>query len=202
MERKAHWDGVYAKLSDERMSWFQPSPQRSLELILNASGGHGRVLDVGGGTSLLVDRLLEYPFDRVAVLDISAVALVRARARLGVRAEQVQWIEGDITADPPLGEFDIWHDRAVFHFLTDANDRERYVALAGRTLSVGGHMVIATFGPEGPTRCSGLEVCRYDARSLAEQLGTGFALTRQESERHFTPSGRPQDFLYAVFRLV
>jgi SAM-dependent methyltransferase len=127
MDKKEHWESVYRSKKDTEVSWHQAEPCISLELILEASGGRGRVIDVGGGSSVLIDRLLGHPFDRLAVLDISEAALERARSRLGAEARRVEWIAGDITDALPLGEFDTWHDRAVFHFLTDADDREKYL---------------------------------------------------------------------------
>lgn len=148
---------------------------------------------------MLVDRLLDYPFDRLAVLDVSATALERSRSRLGDRAKRVEWIEADVTGEPDLGTFDVWHDRAVFHFLTDAGDRKKYLELARRTLPVGGYLILATFAPDGPARCSDLDVCRYDAFSLAAMVGPGFDVVRELRESHLTPWGSPQAFQYAAF---
>jgi SAM-dependent methyltransferase len=200
MDRKAHWEGVYTTKGETEVGWFQPDPALSLELIQSVAPGRGRVIDVGGGASLLVDRLLDSEFEQVAVLDISGAALDKARARLGGRANSVHWIEADVTSVGSVDEFDLWHDRAVFHFLTDPDDRRRYLELAERTVPPGGHLIVATFAPEGPTRCSGLEVCRYDARSLAAELGDAFSLVREATENHVTPHGTPQAFFYGVFR--
>jgi SAM-dependent methyltransferase len=200
MIRKAHWEGVYATRDANEVGWFQPDPTRSLDLIRAVSPGRGSVIDVGGGASLLVDRLLESGFERVAVLDISGSALETARRRLGERANSIRWIEADLTTVEDIGKFEVWHDRAVFHFLIDPADRRKYIELAERTVTPRGHLIIATFAPEGPTRCSGLVVRRYDARSLADELGNAFSLVRQEAEIHITPRGSPQAFSYAVFR--
>jgi len=200
MDRKAHWEGVYTTRGERELGWFQPDPALSLEVIRAVSPGRGGVIDVGGGTSLLVDRLLDSGFKRVAVLDISKAALDKASARLGERANSVRWIEADVTTVGTVGEFDVWHDRAVFHFLTDPVDRRRYVELAHHSISPGGHLVIATFASEGPLKCSGLEVRRYDARSLAAELGDGLALVREATEIHVTPGGSTQAFFYGVFR--
>ena len=200
MDRKAHWEQLYAAKGERDVSWFQAEPALSLELIQAASSARGRVIDVGGGASVLVDRLLDLGFGHVAVLDISWAALEKARVRLGKRADAVRWIEADVTAVEDVGEFDVWHDRAVFHFLTEPGDQRRYVELARRSIPPGGHLIIATFAPEGPPRCSGLEVCRYDARSLAAALGDAFALAREAAEAQVTPWGSTQAFFYVVFR--
>lgn len=159
------------------------------------------VIDVGGGTSVLVDRLLDAGY-ALTVLDISQGALDRARQRLGVRASQVRWVAADVTAVEDLGPFDVWHDRAVFHFLTDPGDRRKYIALAERSIRVGGHLVIGTFALDGPEKCSGLLVERYDGKKLAAELGKGFNLKKELGEKHLTPLGKPQQFHYAVFERV
>ncbi len=183
------------------MSWYQPEPRLSLELIRAAApAAGGRVIDVGGGASLLTDRLLDLAFERLAVLDIAESALKAARSRLGTRAGLVQWIAADVTEIQAVGTFDVWHDRAVFHFLTDPADRRKYVDLARRTLPELGHLIIASFDDDGPTRCSGLEVCRYNAASMAEELGEGFSLVKEARETHFTPWNASQTFFYGVFR--
>jgi 2-polyprenyl-3-methyl-5-hydroxy-6-metoxy-1,4-benzoquinol methylase len=160
----------------------------------------GRIIDVGGGASVLVDRLLELPFEKVAVLDISETALNKARSRLGQRAGRVEWIAADITEVEDIGSFDIWHDRAVFHFLTDAADRRKYVELARHTIPGGGHLVIASFADQGPKRCSDLDVCRYNAETMGAKLGESLSLVREARERHKTPGGSSQAFFYGVFR--
>jgi len=154
---------------------------------------------VGGGASVLVDRLLDLPFGEIVVLDISETALGKARARLGERAGRVRWVVADVTESPELGSFDVWHDRAVFHFLTDPTDRRSYIELARKTVPEGGHLVIATFADDGPEQCSNLDVRRYNARSLASELGDGFTLVREARETHLTPGGKPQQFTFAVF---
>jgi SAM-dependent methyltransferase len=201
MDRKSHWERVYAARSPAEVSWFQAHPALSLELIEEAAPHRdARILDVGGGASVLVDCLLEAGYRRLAVLDISAAALQHARARLGVRAEAVEWHEADVTAFSPPHTFDLWHDRAVFHFLTERADRARYVAALTRALSPGGHIVIATFAPDGPPQCSGLDVVRYEPAALAAELGPGFALCTSRSEIHLTPAGNTQHFHYCLFR--
>ncbi|QDV37553.1 hypothetical protein ElP_54930 [Tautonia plasticadhaerens] len=154
---------------------------------------------MGGGASVLIDRLLDLGFETVAVLDISGTALETARARLGRRSGAVRWIEADVTEAGDIGTFDIWHDRAVFHFLTEAADRARYVELARRTVPAGGHLIVATFADEGPRRCSDLDVCRYNPGSLASEFGNGFSLVGGAGETHTTPWGFQQAFTYGVF---
>ncbi|HKM52062.1 MAG: class I SAM-dependent methyltransferase [Isosphaeraceae bacterium] len=201
LDRKAHWERVYSTKGEVEVSWYQDEPRLSLELIravVPATGG--RIIDVGGGTSVLVDRLLELPFEAIAVLDISETALGKARLRLGERARRVRWLSADVTDVDDLGTFDIWHDRAVFHFLTDVSDRKRYVELARRTVPEGGHLIVASFADDGPKRCSNLDVCRYNAESMAAELGEVFSLVREARETHTTPWGSSQAFFYGVFR--
>jgi SAM-dependent methyltransferase len=200
-DRKTHWEHIYSAKPETGVSWYQDEPRLSLELIgAVAPAEAGRIIDVGGGASVLVDRLLDLPFGEIAVLDISETALGKARARLGERAERVRWVVADVTEAPDLGTFDVWHDRAVFHFLTDPDDRRSYVELARQTVPEGGHLIIATFADDGPKRCSDLDVCRYNARSLASELGDGFSLVREARETHSTPWGSSQAFVYGVFQ--
>jgi SAM-dependent methyltransferase len=166
IDRKTHWEQVYSTKAETGVSWYHDEPRVSVELIgAVATAEGGRIIDVGGGASVLVDRLLDLPFGEIAVLDISETALGKARVRLGGRAERVRWVVADVTEAPELGTFDVWHDRAVFHFLTDPDDRRSYVELARKTVPRGGYLVIATFADDGPKRCSDLDVCRYNARS-------------------------------------
>lgn len=202
MDRKAHWDGVYASKSDTEVSWYQARPALSLTLIGEICPHKGRVIDVGGGASVLVDRLLDAGFDQPAVLDVSETALARAKARLGQASRRVQWIVADVTKARDIGRFDVWHDRAVFHFLAAPQERRAYVELATRTLSPGGHVVLSTFALDGPMRCSGLDVCRYDAASVSAELDQAFELVKESAETHITPAGQPQSFFYGVFRRV
>jgi SAM-dependent methyltransferase len=199
-KRQAHWENVYATKPETGVSWYQAEPRLSLALIQAvAPAAGGRIIDVGGGASVLVDRLLDGSFERIAVLDIAECALTKARARLGARAERVDWVAADVTEIADVGTFDVWHDRAVFHFLTEADDRRRYVDLARRTLPRGGHLIIASFADDGPKRCSDLDVCRYNARSMAAELGDGFSLVTEASEAHTTPWSSSQKFFYGVF---
>ena len=198
MDTKDHWERQYTTKNANEVSWFQAEPRLSMELIQWSCPERGRVVDVGGGASLLVDRLLDEDFSKIAVLDISPQALEEAKTRLGKKSERVQWIEADITAVATVGEFDVWHDRAVFHFLTSPDDRRKYVDLATRTVLAGGHLVVGTFAQDGPTRCSGLDVCRYDPESLAAEFGSAFRMVRHEREIHSTPSGKSQPFTFVV----
>lgn len=200
MTRKEHWENIYSTKADAEVSWTQPDPRTSLSLIREVCPS-GRIIDVGGGTSPLVDRLLDASYS-VAVLDIADAALERARTRLDGRADQVRWVVADVTASPDLGTFDVWHDRAVFHFLLDPSDRAAYLALLGRSVPAGGHVIIATFALDGPEKCSGLDVRRYDSPMLVAELGTDFILLKSVSEMHQTPWGKPQSFQYTLFRRV
>ena len=202
MDRKRHWEDVYDVKRSDEVSWYQPRPERSLELLAAAGAvPESAVLDVGGGDSTFVDALVERGFTDVTVLDLSATALARARARLGARAAGVRWIEADVThADLPSAAYDFWHDRALFHFLTDADDRARYASTAADAVRPGGTLVIATFAADGPTRCSGLDVVRYDAAGLARQFADAFYLVRDLGDVHRTPSGAEQRFTYAMLR--
>lgn len=201
MSRRDHWDHVYTTKSDADVSWFEASPEVSLRL-LDAAGlsASSRVLDVGGGDSRLVDALLHRGVPDVTALDVSGAALARARARLGDRADTVTWIEADVTGDWMSAPVDFWHDRAVFHFLVDADDRDRYVAKLRETLRPGGTAVIATFALDGPTKCSGLPVARYSSETLAQTLGDAFVLDEASSHIHTTPWGATQAFQYARLR--
>jgi SAM-dependent methyltransferase len=201
MDRASHWEQIFARKSDTQVSWYQPDPELSVKLIAQVQPSRdGCVIDVGGGTSVLVDRLLGLGYDCLTVLDISALALARSRDRLGERAGRVRWLNGDITEMSDLGSYSVWHDRAAFHFLTANNDRRRYAEIARRTISSGGHAIIATFAPDGPDQCSGLEVCRYDAQSLVREMGSGFHIEQQVRETHTTPWGTEQPFVYTVLQ--
>ena len=200
MDREAHWQKLYTTKSDRDLSWFQESPTISLRLIEAAGLGLDTcVLDVGGGASRLVDTLLEKGVGCVCVLDIAEEALTRAQGRLGPDGGRVTWIVADVTGEWAAMPVDIWHDRAVFHFLTDASDRANYLAQMRRHLRPGGSAIIATFGPDGPEHCSDLPVVRYSPEALAAELGPGFTLVESVPEIHQTPSGTTQAFQYARF---
>jgi SAM-dependent methyltransferase len=195
--RKAHWEGVYGTKLPTQVSWYQPAAAWSFELV-RATGvaRSAPILDVGGGASPLVDHLLGDGYTDVTVLDVAGSALAHARSRLGDAAGRVDWLEADITQFRPTRDYALWHDRAVFHFLVDAGDRSRYLDVLRGALRPGGHVVLATFGPEGPARCSGLPVQRYSVQDIAALLGPGFVLRRQQVEIHHTPAGLPQQFVY------
>jgi SAM-dependent methyltransferase len=204
MDDKSHWDRMYGTIAPERVSWYQAEAQLSLRLIREAVPDTGAaIIDVGGGASTLVDGLLSAGYRRLTVLDLSHVALTAARARLGVAAETVRWIEEDVlTATLPNEAFDLWHDRALFHFLTSPVDRSRYVAQVRRAVRPGGFVLIATFALDGPVKCSGLEVARYSADGLQAEFGPEFRLAGSTREEHHTPDGRTQAFTYCLCRTV
>ncbi len=198
-----HWENVYASRSPEAVSWFRPHLEHSLAFLEAARlGRDAAVIDVGGGASTLVDDLLDRGYSNVTVLDLSQQALDAARARLGERASRVRWICADVT-DVALepAAYDLWHDRAVFHFLREPAARERYVAGVRRALKPGGHVIVATFGPHGPERCSGLEVMRYSPDELHAEFGSEFARLASATERHVTPWGTEQEFIYCYCRM-
>lgn len=203
MPTKTHWDTAYDQRGSTRVSWFRPHLDQSLELIRSAAPDPtAALIDVGGGASNLVDDLLQAGYRDVGVLDISPSALTVAKERLGDAAASVDWIEGDITRmDLPEARYDVWHDRAVFHFLTDQADRDHYVAVVTRAVKPGGHVIVATFATDGPERCSGLPVARYDAGSLHAQFGGPFELLDSRRETHHTPAGTEQPFVYCLCRL-
>jgi SAM-dependent methyltransferase len=201
VDRKRHWERVYTEKSAHETSWYQAVPTPSLQMIRHAAdGATPSLIDVGGGASLLADVLLEQGFLDLTVLDISARALEQARLRLGPRADRIEWIEADVTEFVPGRSWEIWHDRAAFHFLIDPADRARYVDVLRRALVVGGQAIIAAFAPDGPQRCSGLEIVRYKAQTLAGELGPGFELEEERCEVHLTPAGSEQRFGFYRFR--
>lgn len=196
--RREHWQGVYAKHAVDEVSWYQERPATSLALVRRAAAPPGAaVVDVGGGASRLVDALLDDGYVRVAVLDVSETALARARARLGERAGRVEWLAADVTRWRPARPFDVWHDRALFHFLVDSGERAAYRAALAAALRPGGHAILGTFAPDGPERCSGLPVVRYDAAALSAELGPAYRLVEELAEDHVTPAGKVQRFRFA-----
>jgi len=202
MQPKHHWEKVYETKSANTVSWFQEHAEQSLRLIretgvpLTAS-----IIDVGGGASTLVDDLLETGYQSVTVLDLSGAALAAAQKRLGSQAKSVRWIDANITsAELPAHAYDVWHDRAVFHFLISAADRHAYVEAVLRAVKPGGHVIVATFAEDGPTQCSGLPVMRYSAGDLHAEFGSPFTLLRHEKEEHHTPTGNVQKFVYCYCR--
>lgn len=201
MDYKSHWETIYTTKAPTEVGWYEPHLRMSLEFIVRSGvRPEGRIIDVGGGASTLVDDLLARGFRHITVLDLSPAAINLAKARLGKHAADVVWIEADIThVTLPEQYYDLWHDRAVFHFLTMADDRRRYVDAVQRALKPGGHLIVATFAPEAPPQCSGLEVVRYRPEQLQEELGASFALLESCHEGHLTPSGMSQPYLYCRF---
>lgn len=203
MDPHAHWQHVYRTKAESDVSWFESLPAVSLQLLESAGLTRDTcVIDVGGGDSHLVDVLAARGLDCVAVLDVSETALARAKARLGPAAGALVWIRSDVAADWSLKPMDIWHDRAVFHFLVDPADRAAYLRQLRRTLKSNGTVIIATFAPEGPDRCSGLPVARYSPESLATELGPDFRLMESVRHTHVTPWGTAQAFQYSRFARV
>ena len=196
--RQEHWQRVYRDKAEDELSWHEDEPARSLGWIREVAQPGQDVIDVGGGSSRLAARLVDAGFGRVAVLDLSEAALARARQQAGASADRIEWIVGDVTRVQDVGAFDVWHDRAVLHFLVEPEDQAKYVELARRTVRPGGYLVIATFSLDGPDKCSGLPVQRYGAGQLAERFAPDFALHKHEEALHRTPWGRPQAFLHAV----
>jgi SAM-dependent methyltransferase len=197
---QAHWDQVYRTKQTDTVSWFRPHLETSLAMIRQTGvAADAPIIDVGGGASTLADDLLAAGYSDVTVLDLSEAALDAARSRLGSNAARVLWLADDATtATLPPSHFQVWHDRAVFHFLTEPADRRRYVEQVRRALAPGGHVVIATFAPEGPQRCSGLATARYDADALHAEFGAEFRLLERRQERHRTPAGVEQEFIYCL----
>jgi len=203
MNRREHWQTVYQTKASDCVSWFQARPTVSLAML--ASAGFQRdtcIIDIGGGDSRLVDHLVAQGASCVTVLDVSGAALERARTRLGPHAGSVSWIESDVTSEWAVPTVDIWHDRAVFHFLTEPSDRAAYRNRLEQGLRLGGSLIIATFGPDGPQKCSGLPTIRYSPESINQELGSRFRLEESTRELHQTPFGTIQEFWYSRFRLT
>lgn len=202
MNAKTHWETIYQTKEPTQVSWFQPHPQLSLELIRRTGiQPEEPIIDVGGGASTLADDLLASGFRSITVLDISAKALQAARQRLGAQADAVSWIEADVAESSlPAQTYAVWHDRAVFHFLTQPSDRQRYIANVRRAIRPGGFVIVATFATDGPNRCSGLDVIRYSPESLHGEFGREFELVDSVKEVHHTPSGGEQRFVYCYCR--
>ena len=200
IDRKAHWERIYETKASRELSWYEAYPETSLRLITNVGlDPVARIIDVGAGESLLVDQLLDLGFRNVTVLDVSRHALARAQARLAERRDMVRWISCDVTTFRAQTTFDLWHDRAAFHFLTDPEDRERYIDAMRRSLTDDGHLIMATFSLAGPPKCSGLEVVRYSPQSLAREVGSDFQLAESIEQMHVTPGGAKQAFIFCRF---
>ncbi len=201
-ETQNHWNRVYLTKPADSVSWYQAQPKISLEYVAAANlASDASIIDVGGGASLLVDRLLAQDRTALSVLDVSAAALATARERLGANAAKVNWIEADVREFDPPQRYDLWHDRAVFHFLTTPADCAAYMTALRRSLNPRGHVIIATFAMDGPPRCSGLDVAHYDAASLHAQFGEDFELLDSRRETHITPNGSEQRFTWAHMRM-
>jgi 2-polyprenyl-3-methyl-5-hydroxy-6-metoxy-1,4-benzoquinol methylase len=203
MDARTHWENIYTTKAADQVSWYRRHLETSLALIERAATDrYASIIDVGGGESTLVDDLLARGFQNITVLDVSKVAIEATKQRLGSRAERIHWLVADVTQvelDPRT--YDVWHDRAVFHFLTLPEQRSAYVRQAARSVRPGGHVIVGTFGPEGPTKCSGLNVVRYDADSLHDEFGARFRLVENSKELHDTPFGTTQQFLYCYCKV-
>lgn len=203
LQNKEHWETVYSTKSSKAVSWYQPHAEVSLQLIqATGVGPHAKLIDVGGGASTLVDDLVDHGYHNITVMDLSKSALAVTRARQGKKDSGVQWLEADVlTAQLPAHAFDVWHDRAVFYFLTSTEDRNAYVAQVLHSVKPGGHVIVATFADDGPLQCSGLPVMRYAADDLHAEFGEHFSLASHQRETHTTPSGALQQFVYCYCRI-
>jgi len=198
--RKDHWERVYKKHSSTEVGWYQAHPEGALKLINNTGVGFdSRIIDVGGGTSNLTGLLLDQGYKKLAVLDISGTSIEKAKSQLGEKSNRITWIEADVTKYSFMEQFDVWHDRAVFHFLTKAEDRKGYINSLNQALKLNGHLIIATFGLDAPPKCSGLPVVRYTPETLPNEVGHNFNVVETFEEDHMTPSGVKQDFIYCRF---
>ncbi len=202
MESKAHWDRIYATNPHTQVSWYRHHLEVSLRLIERTGiDKTAHIIDIGGGASTLVDDLLDRGFRHITVLDISAAALHAAQERIGCRGADVNWLEADITkATLPAGCYDLWHDRATFHFLTLDKDRRGYVEAVRHSVKAQGHVIVATFADDGPTRCSGLDIVRYSGNALHHEFGNDFELVESVREEHQTPFATVQNFVYCWCR--
>ena len=203
MSTQTHWEKIYREKAPDAVSWYRPHLETSLALIKKAAPNrNASIIDVGGGESTLVDDLLACGYQNVTVLDVSETAVVFTKRRLGQAAVCVRWVTADITnCELPPGAYDVWHDRAVFHFLTALEQRAAYIRQVARSVKAGGHVLVSTFGPEGPIKCSGLEIVRYDTESLHAEFGARFRLLESHEELHNTPFGTTQQFLYCLCRV-
>jgi len=198
---KDHWEKIYQAKSPLEVSWYQSEPGLSLKLIKNCSlNKNDAIIDIGGGASLLVDKLCELGYQQISVLDISDNALQHARDRLTNKAGEIEWITADITEFSPAQQFSLWHDRAVFHFLTAASDRKKYIDNLTTSLKPGGYLILAAFSIGGPTMCSGLEIVQYDRSKLQNELGKPFRFIDEKNETHITPGNTEQVFTYYRFQ--
>ena len=203
MNSKTHWEAVYTSKAPDAVSWYRAHLETSLALIERAAHACSTsIIDVGGGESTLVDDLLVRGYTELTILDVSQTAVDFTKKRLGSAADRVKWIVADIAEVELLpGAYDLWHDRAVFHFLTTTAQRIAYVRQVAKAVKPGGHVIVSTFGPEGPTQCSGLQVMRYDADALHSEFGQRFRLVQSSKELHDTPFGTKQQFIYCYCRM-
>ena len=198
--RKDHWESIYQKHSPTEVGWYQAYPEKSLKLIHNTGAGtDSSIIDVGGGTSALSKHLLDQGYKKLAVLDISGNSIERTKSQLGEKSSEINWIEADVTKYSFMEQYDIWHDRAVFHFLTKAEDRKGYISSLNQALELNGHLIVATFSLDAPPKCSGLSVVRYSPETLQSELGDNFILAEALVEDHVTPSGVKQNFIFCRF---
>jgi 2-polyprenyl-3-methyl-5-hydroxy-6-metoxy-1,4-benzoquinol methylase len=198
--RKDHWDRVYKKLSPSEVGWYQAYPERSLKLVNNTCAATDcRIIDVGGGASNLSEHLLDQGYMKLTVLDISGNSIEKAKSQLREKSSRITWIAADITKYNFNEQYDVWHDRAVFHFLTKTEDRKRYISSLNQALKLNGHLIMATFGLDAPPKCSGLSVVRYSPETLQNELGNNFNMVDSFSENHVTPSGIAQNFIFCRF---
>ncbi len=198
--RKDHWESIYQKHSPTEVGWYQAYPEKSLKLIHNTGAGtDSSIIDVGGGTSALSKHLLDQGYKKLAVLDISENSIERTKSQLGEKSSEINWIEADVTKYSFMEQYDIWHDRAVFHFLTKAEDRKGYISSLNQALELNGHLIVATFSLDAPPKCSGLSVVRYSPETLQSELGDNFILAEALVEDHVTPSGVKQNFIFCRF---
>ena len=202
MNIEKHWETVFNSKSPSGVSWYRPHLETSLEIIERRADRSASIIDVGAGNSTLVDDLLARGYRDITVLDVSRTAIELTKARLGEKAAGVHWIAGDVTEFPFEREsYDVWHDRAVFHFLTDPLQRQRYVHAVLKSVRPGGHVIVSTFGPNGPEKCSGLDVQRYDAETLHAEFGKRFRIEESTEELHRTPWGAAQQFVYCCCKV-
>jgi ubiquinone/menaquinone biosynthesis C-methylase UbiE len=201
-DHQTHWQSVYATKGEREVSWFQDDAQPSLSLIEEVASPSSAIIEIGGGASRLAGALRDRDFLDLTVLDLSSAALAAAKARMGGRAEHIQWIVADVTTWKPLRVYDVWHDRATFHFMVAESDRAAYLSRLARAIKPGGHAIIGTFAPDGPEQCSGLPVRRYDAETLIRTLGPWFRLIGTRHHEHVTPRRAVQSFQFGVFRRI
>lgn len=199
-DRKTHWEHVYSTRKPHEVGWYQAYPDVSLKMIVATNvAKNSAIIEVGGGASFLVDELLELGYENLTILDISAAAIEMVKSRLGGKAEAVKWLASDITCFAPPQQYQIWHDRAVFHFLTQAAERRNYLRAASAALPPGGHLIMATFALDGPPQCSGLDVVRYSPESLQQEVGGDFELMESFGGIHVTPSAGKQSYTFCHF---